>query len=329
MTNPSLFPTSKRKHSQIPAEYLPIFARLSKEIEAPSEGRLTVRCWSDKHLRKLIKSIIDDMPSISFSARTVVQRLQDAGLARSIETIPLCTSRSAVAHSDMEFYVLGLGVGRHADVDPLELLQAFQPQGILCGLSAIVLHELTTQVPSHHHVARIVPAKPLSPVASRRVQGGETRIILPRDPLGTAAFKYQGVKFYLNKRTHPIAGVQIRVHAEKTRLRVTNLEQTLLDTLEYPAPCGGEAIIHEAWDRGLGDVDQERMASILSASDTPLRLLRRLGAMLDLVDYSPGPLLTALLATFAREVPKDEMPLPLLPGGTYPGFNPRWRVQVP
>jgi len=127
MTTSSLFPTHKRRQDQIPAVLLPLFARLSKEIETPTENWPTVRCWSDKHLRKLIKSILDDMPSLSVSAKAVVQRLQEAGLARLIETTPLCANRSTIPRSDMEFYVLGLGVGQPADVDPFELLQAFQP----------------------------------------------------------------------------------------------------------------------------------------------------------------------------------------------------------
>jgi hypothetical protein len=71
------------------------------------------------------------------------------------------------------------------------------------------------------------------------------------------------------------------------------------------------------------------MVSILSAPGTPQRLLRRLGAMLDLVGHVPTQTLTELLETCARGMPQDVMPLPLLPGGTYPGMNPRWRVQVP
>jgi hypothetical protein len=45
----------------------------------------------------------------------------------------------------------------------------------------------------------------------------------------------------------------MRVVSPRTWLRITTLEQTLLDTLLQPLRCVGEAVVLEAWENGVSE----------------------------------------------------------------------------
>ena len=56
-----------------------------------------------------------------------------------------------------------------------------------------------------------------------------------------------GCRRYTTRReAHRVVGVQTRYVNEKSRYRVTTLEQTLVDTLHRPHSCGGPAVVFEA-----------------------------------------------------------------------------------
>ena len=53
--------------------------------------------------------------------------------------------------------------------------------------------------------------------------------------------------YYSNKRdVSLVPGIQFRVVSPRCWLRITTLEQTLLDALMQPVRCGGEAVALEA-----------------------------------------------------------------------------------
>ncbi len=124
----------------------------------------------------------------------------------------------------------------------------------------------------------------------------------------------------------------MRVVSSRTWLRITTLEQTLLDTLLQPLRCGGEAVVLEAWENGVKEMDADRMAEYLSKIQRE-DLERRIGAMVDLIGVdmaatSLGSRLKALrerLATLIQEVPE----IPLLPGFRFSALSGTWKVRTP
>ncbi len=274
------------------------------------------------------------------------------------------------------FYLLDpSAVATGTPPDPLELLQAYQSAGVICYFSALAYHSLTTQVASHHHIANPclpVPTQDDEPrqAAHRHAEGttmsrggepqrenataeaagnGSTAIHRKRNPLGTEVFVYQGVPCYLHRRQSTLLqGAQVRDVDARTRLRITSREQTLLDTLQKPAACGGAAVVFEAWENGVVDLDEERMAERLHGLNHAL-VFRRVGAMLERLGYQAGSELQGLLQNHqfsdeehrflitpsapesmeAAAVSAAPQAVALLPGHPFATLLPRWGVLVP
>ena len=88
---------------------------------------------------------------------------------------------------------------------------------------------------------------------------------MKRNPLGTEIFRFEGVGYYSNKRDASLVpGIQFRVVSPRCWLRITTLEQTLLDALMQPVRCGGAAVVLEAWETGVKQFDADRMSEHLN-----------------------------------------------------------------
>jgi hypothetical protein len=168
-----------------------------------------------------------------------------------------------------------------------------------------------------------------SPRSGRETVAGSR----PRHAFGTLLFRYQGVPFYSTRRSaRLVPGVQTRAHGPRTRLRITTLEQTLLDTLSKPFPCGGPEVVFEAWHEAVASrrLDEERLLKYLRAMNYPATA-RRLGVMLELVGCTPGNKLRQFLEA-CREAIDRQSPharISLLPGVAYQNLNEHWLVNAP
>jgi predicted transcriptional regulator of viral defense system len=215
-------------------------------------------------------------------------------------------------------------------LDPLEVLQGFMPKGILCYFGVLSYLELTTQVPPFFHVAKMDKA-PLPPEWSEPSSNpsGERRHL--RNPMGTELFRFEGAMCYQTRRnTMMVPGVQERVFGKRAKVRITTLEQTLLDTLICPTQCGGQGVVFEAWERGVELWNPERMAGYLEQIGRPT-LDRRVGAMLDLLGVKSG--LSTKMGKRLEVVRYDATALPdpisLISGVDYPQLNKSWNVRIP
>jgi predicted transcriptional regulator of viral defense system len=218
-------------------------------------------------------------------------------------------------------------------LDPVDLLMAAQPGGVVCYFSALQHYELTTQNPSHHHVAKLGTKAP-SPVRVRQdssypTSGGKGGSV--RSPLGTHLFSFQSIPYYQTIRAaHTIAGIQKRQVSERTIARITTREQTLIDALNRPLSCGGAGVVWEAWTAGLGDIDEDRFVATLVKLDNA-QLIRRVGYMVQELEYRPQAGLATLLnqsrLTLGRD--PDIETVPLLPGLPIVRVDSVWRLQLP
>jgi len=223
------------------------------------------------------------------------------------------------------FYLMDMEAQKGAVADALELLQAALPEGVISYFSALGFHELTTQTPAFAHIGRLAKGHPPDVEPARAgEQAGQV-------VLGTLLFEYDGVPCYETKRYRGLCpGVQVRVIGPRTYLRITTLEQTLLDTLLQPFRCGGEAVVFESWGHAGRKVDFDRMAGHLQAMGRR-SLLRRVGAMLEIngVTVSHNSPMERLLKTQQTRAGDPNNILPLLPGLEYPQTHPIWLVTIP
>ena len=303
-----------------------VFLRaLRDRVSEATRENPTVRCWRRKKLRDEIATILNADPALALfrPANKMIESLQRIGW---LKAVPVESRDAADA-----FFLVDMAAGEAEIVDPLELLQALRPSGVICYFSALNYYDLSTQVPTHHHIAWF-PSKTenLGGAVSNPAQN---RKAAERNPLGVEKFRFQGVPYFLTKRDPSLlAGVQLREVSSRTRLRITTLEQTLLDTLLQPVRSGGEAVIFEAWENAMEQFDPDRMAQHL-ASIERIFLDRRVAAMLEMLGAGFESTSLAIRFGFVKERLKSESeafpPLSLLPGFDFPNSNKGWNIQVP
>ncbi len=314
-----------------PTERWDFFLRtLGERAAKASAEKPSVRCWKTYSLQSEISSIKkanpDTLRTNFGSALKIIERLKRIGWIHSIKT------QSLEKEEAIEFLILDMETGKDQPIYPLELLQAYLPDGVICYFSAIIYHELTTQFASHHHIGRLERPKEkksqdtiLIPDSSQYSEPVE------RNPLGTIVFRFEDVDYFQNKRdVSLVPGIQLRVVTPRCWLRITTLEQTLLDALMKPACCGGEAVAFEAWETGVNQMDANRMADHLAKIQRDV-LDRRVGAMLDLIgfNYKSSTLSSRLAGVRDRLSSDDVLEIPLLAGLEFPELNTTWKVLTP
>jgi hypothetical protein len=314
----------------IPLDRLKLLLRvLQRSVISPSEAHPTVQYWKSTDLVREIETIKRahraELKTTFPPAREVLRHLEEIGW---IQVVPLETPPERPASPTV--YKIDMEAGPADTADPLEVLQACQPDGVLCYFGVVAFHELTTQTAPFFHIARLVDAPPVrvKPALEKQAEP------LPeRNPLGQELFRYQGASGYLTKRRRSdVVGVQRRVIGSRTSLRMTTLEQTLLDTMRYPRHCGGESVVFEAWERAVDRWDVDRLADHLAQLNQP-EADRRVGAMLDLLDMPGGSTKLQARLDIVREAleKSNVMPpeIPVLADHEYPRVHPIWRVRLP
>lgn len=301
-----------------------------KVVEA-SAAFPTVRCWTRHNLEKVIISVIkthktDLVMSTFFSASEVIDRLQEIGWLSAI-----AVDSSRCSDSLPELFLLDMEAREGDAIDPLEVLQGYKPQGVLCYFGVLGHLGLTTQVAPFFHVAYI-DRSPLTIIRSiakapEKIDG----VPAGRNPLGREAFHFEGAPCYVTKRNIALTpGIQTRIVGPRTMLRMTTIEQALLDALGYPLHCGGESVVFEVWERGATLWNQDRLADYLLKINRP-ELDRRVGAMTDVlqIKIDSKKLRDRLDGTKAQMKISQDSDVALLPGFTYPNVNADWKVCVP
>lgn len=308
-------------HPQRWEEFLKAFtARVAK----PASSLLSVRCITRQTLSGIFSEIRQELnlPSTFPSGVAIIEHLISMGFASRIPVEG--TTETAPSK---EFILLGIQESQDLDVDPLELLQSYDQQGTICFFSALAYFNLTTQVPVHHHVATLTNQANLE----RSVTIVNPKKINTKSKLGTYLFNYEGVPFYCTKRVKSsIPGIKIRVVSPRTNLRITTIEQTLLDTLQYPFHCGGQEVALESWERHIRQIEGDLLLDYLRAIRID-PLTRRVGAIFDFFGIPPAKGLDSFLKeSKSRIFSQSEVPeIPLFRGINSQRINPIWKILVP
>ena len=300
---------------------------LTDRLAEPTRDFPSVRCVTRQTLVTLIGEVKRELqlPSTFPSGKKVVDRLVSRGLASHVPIEEVLGSGPS-----RDFILLGIQNSRDSQVDPLELLQAYDQQGVICYFSALAYYDLTTQIPPFHHVASLTRhrAAPNTEVAGR---DSPSRGLATRSKLGKHVFSYGGVSFYSTKRSRKtIPGVKTRVFSPSTNIHIATKEQTILDTLQYPFHCGGPEVVMESWERQVGKADEDLLLAYLRSIEI-LPLTRRVGALFELFGLRPAKELGSYLeATKKIVLEQPEIPrIPLLRGVSYSRESMEWKVLVP
>lgn len=292
---------------------------LAEAVSHSCDIHPTVRVWKETELISLINNIVranrSTLKSTFPPGREVLEQMERTGWLRRLPLENNSTGRV--------LYLLDQEAANDEIVDPLEVLQAMLPSGVISYFGAIGYYELTSQTPTFFHIGRLVGGYPVeSNVPAEGVD---------RNPLGTVLFEFDGVHCYETKRYRSLVpGVQMRVISSRTWYRVTTLEQTLLDAILQPVRCGGEAVVFEAWEHAANRADFDRMAEHLQAINRD-SLFRRVGAMLEMtgVAVNDSSSLGKLLNAVKGEIDSSREMISLLPGLKYTRTSGAFGVFIP
>ena len=307
-----------------------VLAEFSKTFSSPSSKHPNVRCISKASLVRELVALGNRLSHISANATSGHALLQSLIKSGLVHQIPLTDSDGN--HPTPKFFSIGLdrSIG---ELDPIELLQAIDPKGVVCYFTAVQFHDLTTQMPTHHHVARLSTTSPTrSSIPTVSPTRQTNRNSQTRNRFGRLQFLYQNIPYYITTREQRrIPGIQKRYYTRKTVFSVTTYEQTLLDTLHHPFSCGGSSVVFEAWNNATNKLDQSRLLEYLKSINDH-RLTRRVGYILvNRLHHKLEAELDRYLHRIQRQVTKDETVtiVSLLPGYEYTHTNLDWRLEVP
>lgn len=308
----------KRSRKAPPERWERFLRLLRDQVLEPSEDFPTVRCWRKSDLQGLIAKVVrantaELKASVFPTAEEVIDGLNVMGW---LKKIPL------EGHAQM--YFLEMEARDGGMIDPLEVLQGYMPRGVLCFFGVLSYLELTTQIPPFYHVASI-DKTPLP-------QGWKEPSFHKswRNPLGEEIFRFEGALCYQTRRYAALMpGIHTRVFGQRASLRMTTLEQALLDALIYPVQCGGQSVAFESWARGVEIWNPERMADYLFGINRP-SFDRRVGAMLEVLGTRCGcSKLIERIEGARLKIDSSSEEIPLLNGMVYSRINESWKVGVP
>ncbi len=301
-------------------------SRLTKRLSVEPSIALNPRCLSELTLRAVFDELATDGRPLRHK-RQITSWLQQIGLLASI---PVDYGREKpVART--RFYSFDVARSPSSHASHLELLQAYAPEGTICYFTAIAFHALSTQPPVHHHIAIPTEGYVMSALPEVTKQRHRACRSTPRNPLGRTLFSYGGLPYYKTSReTRLLRGAQLRYLGPTAIIRITDLEQTLLDSLHRPLHCGGPAVVFEAWDQGIRRLHEDRMADYLAGMEHR-PTAQRLGYMFADFDYKPGAELTAVLNRYLSQLDAADPDAyqQLFPGMRYTSLRKPWLVYGP
>ena len=304
--------------TEIPDSWKRIVGALAEKLRAPSDVIPNIRWMSRQSLIHLLVEIRSSLGvSKTLSGVEMLNTLVDCNLAQKLQIDSVPAGKSP-------FFIYCLDLGDVPAVTPMELLMATQSdfkKAAICYFTALQYHELTTQVAPYHHIAVLKNHPPRHVVSS---QAGNP------PSLGTQLFTFEGTPYYATMRDRLlIPGVQTVRIASHFQMRVTTLEQTLLDTLHRPWSCGGPSVVYEAWERGTPIIDDARLAQYLSELPNP-DLMRRVGYLLEQNEHAVTDtgLKQMLLEAKRRAKVGGKIAVPLLPNTPSQAWNSEWGLYV-
>lgn len=304
-----------------------VLAEFADLFSSPSAEILSTRCISKK---LLLKNLINIRDKLAFPGN---KRISGTNILLHLERTrivsPIATFDPKMNEIQDQFYLVGI-TSNENNVDPIELLQALEPKGVICYFTALEFYGLTTQIPTHHHIAKLVQyaAEPKNKVDYTNIVSSKNR---KYDSFGNKKFIFEDIPFYVTKRDEALMpGIQERFLNDRTRFRITTIEQALIDTLHRPLSCGGAAVVFEVWENAVDKVNDNILFKYLSEINN-LSLSCRVGYMLQIMNYDIKGDLVSFLDSAKNLIQNDKSKeaVSLLQGIDYQQLNEEWLIKVP
>ena len=324
----SRLPSTPRR--PLPPRWDEFLNALTGRLSKPTTSLLSTRCLTRQTLSQLFMEIREalGLPTTFPAGPEIIEHLSAMGLASPLSVeFP---RKSPHTSPSKEFVLFGIQESR--EIDPLEVLQSYNQEGVICYFSALAYFDLTTQVPTHQHVATLT--RPTQYTSLRERESAPLASINDgpkRSKLGTHIFSYDDVPYFSVKRSiTSVPGIQTRVISSRSNIRITTKEQTLLDTLHYPIHCGGMGVTFEAWNLSKKNINYDSICDYLASIQID-PLIRRLGAILDLIDCVPSKNLSLFLEQSKERIFSflDVPHIPLLRGIDFRKVDNNWKVLIP
>lgn len=293
-------------------KYFTLEQFISEILQRTSNGSIP-ECISYKALNKEITDIKNNLCLPELKRTTNSNLILHMINASVIHEINLDYSKD-----NLRYFYIGLKKDM-ATLDPIELLSAFCPDGVLCFFSAMQYYELTTQFSPYYHIAKVNYTK-IAPKQFQNIdQNGPEETI--RSKNGIKYFSYKSTPYYLtNRNIKTIPGNKI-IFFKGREYKIVTLEQLLIDCLLYPLKSGGFSVINEVWETASRYLKQSEILKILTEINRN-DINQKTGYMLDLLDIK----IEESLYSFLRKNISNECQL--LYGYNFVTLNEKWKVYV-
>ena len=206
--------------------------------------------------------------------------------------------------------------------DPLEVAASIRaPRSYLCHSSALFMHELVDHLPRELCVNYEQSDKP-------KPSGGLTQEALDRAFRGKQrqsafTFRYENCHIVVLSGKYT-GGLEVRemALASGTKVRVTNLERTLIDATVRPGYACGVASVLEAYRRARAQVSVRKLIDTLQDLDYVYPYQQAMGFYMERAGFA-----TKQLASF--KALRTNLDFYLEHGIRNPVFNREWRIYHP
>lgn len=173
-------------------------------------------------------------------------------------------------HSTTSRYVLLVGI--QTTVHPFEVALSLLPNSYLSHYSALFLNDLTNNVPKEIFINREQTKKPVDPenmLTQKKIDYAFNRPMRKTNQI--ASFQYQGREYFVHmlngKQTGNLGVISKKTPQLSRKIRVTNLERTLIDCVVRPSYSGGPEEIMSAFKRAAEDISVNRLVGYLKKID--------------------------------------------------------------
>jgi len=173
-------------------------------------------------------------------------------------------------HSTTSRYVLIQGI--ETAVHPFEIALSLLPNSYLSHYSALFLNDLTNNVPKEIFINREQTKKPVDPqniLTQKKIDYAFNRPMRRTNQI--ASFHYEGREYLVHmlngKYTGNLGIINKKSPQLSRKVRVTNLERTLIDCVVRPSYSGGPEEIMSAFKRAAEDISVNRLVGYLKKID--------------------------------------------------------------